>query len=65
MAILRDMPRTATVRAVTAATLMTLERDAFREMVAQSLGTTSDFDRVIQQRLSELGLTARPSDVRQ
>jgi uncharacterized protein YhbP (UPF0306 family) len=65
MAILRDMPRTATVRAITAATLMTLERDAFRDMVAQSSGTTTDFDRVIQQRLSELGLTARPSDVRQ
>ncbi len=65
MAILRDMPRTATVRAITAATLMTLERDAFRVMVAQSLGTTTDFDRVIQQRLSELGLTARPGDVRQ
>jgi CRP-like cAMP-binding protein len=54
MAILRDMPRTATVQAVTPTTLFALDRDAFRSLVAQSLGTTEDFDQVIQKRLNEL-----------
>lgn len=54
MAILRDLPRTATVRAVTPTTLFAMERDAFRGLVAQSMGTTSDFDQVIQQRLGEI-----------
>lgn len=55
MAVLRDMPRTATVRAVQPTTLLAMDRDAFRGLVAQSLGTTENFDQVIQQRLSELG----------
>ena len=55
MAILRDMPRRAMVRAVAPTTLLTMERDAFRALVAQSLGTTQDFERVIQRRLDELG----------
>jgi CRP-like cAMP-binding protein/uncharacterized pyridoxamine 5'-phosphate oxidase family protein len=54
MAILRDTPRMATVRAVTPTTLFAMERDAFRGLVAQSMGTTQDFDRVIQQRLEEI-----------
>ena len=54
MAILRDLPRTATVRAVTPATLLAMERDDFRALVAQSLATTQDFDQVIQHRLDEL-----------
>ena len=54
MAILRDLPRMATVRAVTPTTLFAMERDAFRGLVAQSMGTTSDFDQVIQQRLGEI-----------
>ena len=54
MAILRDLPRMATVRAVTATTLFAMERDAFRGLVAQSMGTTTDFDQVIQQRLGEI-----------
>ncbi len=54
MAILRDMPRTATVQAVAPTTLFALDRDAFRSLVAQSLGTTEDFDQVIQKRLNEL-----------
>jgi uncharacterized protein YhbP (UPF0306 family) len=55
MAILRDTPRAATVRATTATTLLALGRDAFRALVAQSLGTTQEFDRVVRQRLAELG----------
>jgi CRP-like cAMP-binding protein/nitroimidazol reductase NimA-like FMN-containing flavoprotein (pyridoxamine 5'-phosphate oxidase superfamily) len=54
MAILRDTPREATVRAVVPTTLFALDRDAFRGLVAQSLGTTQDFDRVIHQRLEEI-----------
>ena len=54
MAILRDLPRMATVRAVAPTTLFAMERDAFRGLVAQSMGTTDDFDRVIQERLGEI-----------
>lgn len=54
MAILRDTPRMATVRAVTPTTLFAMERDAFHNLVAGSMGTTQDFDRVIQQRLEEI-----------
>jgi len=54
MAILRDTPRSATVRATMPTTIFAMERDAFRSVVAQSLGTTEDFDRVIQQRLAEI-----------
>jgi CRP-like cAMP-binding protein len=54
MAVLRDSPRSATVRATAPTTLFAMERDAFRTIVAQSLGTTQDFDRVIQQRMAEI-----------
>jgi hypothetical protein len=54
MAILRDTPRVATVRAVDTTTLFAMERDAFRGLVAQSMGTTQDFDQVIQQRMDEI-----------
>jgi uncharacterized protein YhbP (UPF0306 family) len=54
MAILRDTPRMATVRAVGTTTLFAMERDAFRGLVAQSMGTTQDFDQVIQQRMDEI-----------
>ena len=54
MAILRDSPRMATVRALAQTTLFAMERDAFRGLVAQSMGTTRDFDQVIQQRLEEI-----------
>ena len=59
--ILRQMPRTATVRAITPTTLMTLDRQAFRDLVAQSAGTAADFDRIIQERLSNLGIIATPA----
>ncbi len=52
VAILHDGPRTATVRAKTRTTLLTMDRDVFRGLVAQSLATTQDFDRVIRQRLA-------------
>ena len=55
MAVLRHKPRTATIRAVAATKLLAMERDAFRDLVAQSLGTTADFDRIIRGRLDELG----------
>lgn len=54
MAILRDSPRMATARAIVPTTLFAMERDAFRNLVAGSMGTTQDFDRVIEQRLEEI-----------
>jgi uncharacterized protein YhbP (UPF0306 family) len=57
MAILRDTPRNATVRAVKPTTLLAMDRDSFRSLVAQSLGTTENFDQVIQRRLDELSAT--------
>jgi uncharacterized protein YhbP (UPF0306 family) len=57
IAILRDTPRIATVRAAKPTTLFAMERDIFRSVVAQSMGTTGDFDRVIRQRLEDRGHT--------
>jgi uncharacterized protein YhbP (UPF0306 family) len=54
IAILRDMPRMATVRARRPTTLFAMESSVFRSLVAQSMGTTEDFDSVIRQRLDEL-----------
>jgi CRP-like cAMP-binding protein len=54
MAIMRDSPRSATVRAAKASTLLALERDDFRDVVAEALGTTGDFDQVIHNRLDSL-----------
>ncbi len=54
VAILRDMPRTATVRAVTRVSLLTMDDETFRSLVAQSLGVTADFDEIIQARMSGL-----------
>jgi uncharacterized protein YhbP (UPF0306 family) len=61
MAILRDMPRAATVTAVRSTVLLAMDRSAFRSLVAQSLDTTEDFDQVIQQRASELAASDRES----
>jgi uncharacterized protein YhbP (UPF0306 family) len=55
ISIMRDAPRVSTLRATQPARLLAMERDTFRSLVAQSLGTTADFDRVIQQRLDRLG----------
>jgi general stress protein 26 len=54
IAILRDLPRMATVRALGPTTLFAMERDVFRSLVAQSMGTTDDFDSVIRRRLDEI-----------
>jgi CRP-like cAMP-binding protein len=54
ISIMRDAPRAATLKAVNSTTLLAMERDTFRDLVAQSLGTTQDFDQVIQQRLERL-----------
>lgn len=54
IAILRNMPRTAMVKAVKPTTLLAMDREAFRRLMAQSLATTEDFDQVIQRRLDEL-----------
>lgn len=56
VAIIVDKPRSATVRATEPTKLLALDGDAFREIVAQSLGTTADFDRLIQARLESLGV---------
>jgi uncharacterized protein YhbP (UPF0306 family) len=54
IAILRDMPRAASVRALKPTTLFAMESEVFRSLVAQSMGTTEDFDAVIRQRLDEI-----------
>ena len=51
IAVLRDTPRSATLTATSATTLLTMDRDAFRQVVAQALGTVADFDRIIRERL--------------
>ena len=54
IAILRDQPRAATVQARVSTTLLAMDRETFRALVAQSLGTAQDFDRLVRQRLDEL-----------
>jgi uncharacterized protein YhbP (UPF0306 family) len=54
LAILRDRPRTATLTALEPTRLLAMERDTFRDLVAQSLGTTTDFDEVVRARLRSL-----------
>jgi uncharacterized protein YhbP (UPF0306 family) len=55
VAILRDTPRAATITATQPTTLFALEHDTFRDLVAEALGTTGEFERVIQARLGALG----------
>lgn len=54
-AILRDAPRSATVKAVEDSKLMVMDGDTFRSLVASSLGTSGDFDNVLRDRLDRLG----------
>jgi Cyclic nucleotide-binding domain/Pyridoxamine 5'-phosphate oxidase len=51
--LLRDLARTATVRAVEPTALLVMERDAFRSLIAESLDTARDFDLLVQRRLDE------------
>jgi uncharacterized protein YhbP (UPF0306 family) len=51
VAILRDTPRRATARATKPTRLLTMEHETFRDLVAQSLGTTTGFDQMIRARL--------------
>jgi uncharacterized protein YhbP (UPF0306 family) len=55
IAILQNTPRTATARAASPVTLLTMDRSVLHSLIAQSLSTTQDFDRVIQERLTALG----------
>ena len=55
VAIMRDTPRAATVKATQPTTLLAMDRDTFKDLVAQSLGTTAEFDQLIQQRLQGSG----------
>jgi hypothetical protein len=52
VAILQDTPRTATLTAAADTTILTMERDEFRNVVAQSLGAPADFDRILRERLA-------------
>ncbi|MGO9898624.1 MAG: cyclic nucleotide-binding domain-containing protein [Solirubrobacteraceae bacterium] len=51
VAIMRDQPRSATVRAKTDTRLLALERDDFRDLIAQSMELTPDFAELIRGRL--------------
>jgi len=51
VSIMRDQPRSATVRATTDAKLLALERERFRDLVAEAMEITPDFDQVIRARL--------------
>jgi uncharacterized protein YhbP (UPF0306 family) len=51
VAILIDSPRSASLRAKGPTTVLTMDREDFRAVVAQSLGLSADFDRVVQERL--------------
>lgn len=54
VAIMRGTPRAATVRATEPTTLIAMDRDIFRDLVAQSLGMTADFDQVVRARLRSM-----------
>jgi uncharacterized protein YhbP (UPF0306 family) len=54
VAIMSGTPRAATVRATEPTTLLAMDRDVFRNLVAQSLGMTADFDQVLRARLRSL-----------
>jgi uncharacterized protein YhbP (UPF0306 family) len=58
MAVLFDKPRAASVRALKPTTLLTLDAATFRDLIAQSLGTTPGFDQIIRERLEALRSTS-------
>jgi hypothetical protein len=51
VAIMRDQPRAATVTAKTDVKLLAIDRDAFRDLMAQAMEIAPDFDQVIRARL--------------
>jgi uncharacterized protein YhbP (UPF0306 family) len=51
VAIMREQPRSATVRAVTDVRLLALDRDTFRDLIAHSVEITPDFDAIVRARL--------------
>lgn len=58
MAILFDKPRGTTARATKPTKLLVLDSATFRSVVAQSLGTTPDFDQIIRDRIGAAPTTA-------
>jgi CRP-like cAMP-binding protein len=51
MAILFDKPRGTSARATKPTKLLVIDSETFRSVVAQSLGTTPDFDQIIRERI--------------
>lgn len=51
VAIMREQPRAVTVRAKTHTKLLALDRDTFKDLIAQAMEITPDFDQVIRARL--------------
>lgn len=51
VAIMREQPRSVTVTATTDVKLLALDRDRFRDLIAQSMEITPDFDEVVRARL--------------
>ena len=58
MAILFDKPRGTSARATKPSKLLVLDGATFRSVVAQSLGTTPDFDQIIRDRIGAAPSTA-------
>jgi CRP-like cAMP-binding protein len=58
MAILFDKPRGTSARATKPTKLLVLDGATFRSVVAQALGTTSDFDQIIRDRIGAAPSTA-------
>ncbi len=54
VAIMRDKPRAATIRAVSDATLLAMDREDFRALLAQSLGAPENFDELLSARLGRI-----------
>lgn len=58
MAILFDKPRGTSAKATKPTKLLVLDSATFRSVVAQSLGTTPDFDQIIRDRIGAAPSTA-------
>jgi hypothetical protein len=55
MAVLFDRPRGASARTTKPSKLLVMDGPTFRDIVAQALGTTADFDQVIRERMGAQG----------